>query len=175
MLTAIFALLEFGLSLTGQQAQLVPPSDSYTGGTPQQRDDRLLLQMLHDSEDLEAISRELSAQDLCDQLLCRASSIHAGRCRGHNEIGPDGKAIWTLDNQYRPGYESLAKFTGTVIDASGHPFPAACVLTHREGSREHRILITPDARDASAPYGVYSCLMDLSNPRTTGQCSFEKT
>lgn len=156
MLTGIMAMFEMGLSLTGQQSLLSPPNDAYTGGTPEQRDDRLWMQLLHDSDALDAIGRNLRSQSLCDQLLCRVSEVQEKRCKG--------------ENGFEDGYGSLAVFSDTVIDPavySRHPFPGACVLTNGT----HRVLIVPQEGEPEAPYGLYSCL--TGGRSSGGQCSFE--
>jgi hypothetical protein len=153
MLTGIMAMFEMGLSLTGQQSLLSPPSDAYTGGTPEQRDDRLWMQLLHDSDVLDAIGRNLNSQLLCDQLVCRVDQTQDQRCDG--------------SNAFQEGYGSLADFSDTLITDPGHPFPGACVLS----KGDHRVLIVPREGEFSAPYGVYSCLTSSRN--SAGFCSFE--
>lgn len=153
MLVGIMAMAEMGLSLTGQQSQLSPPQDAYTGGTPEQRDDQRWMQLLHDSESLDAIGRDRRSQALCDQLLCRVSQAMSGRCTG--------------ENTYDSDYGVLASFSSTVISDPGHPFPGACVLS----KGVHRVLIVPKDGEPTEPYGLYSC---LTNTRSSvGQCSFE--
>ena len=79
-------MFEMGLSLTAQQGQMSPSSDPYLGGTPEQKDDRLWLQLIHDSDVLNEIGRDLSSQSLCDQLVCRVNSLAKTRCSGDNQF-----------------------------------------------------------------------------------------
>ena len=144
-------MFELGLSLTPQQGQMSPSSDSYLGGTPEQMDDRLWLQLLNDSDVLKEIGQDLSSQSLCDQLVCRVNSLATTRCLG--------------GNQHAEGYESLASFRDVLVKDAGHPFPSACVLT----KGEHRVLVVPTSDQPAMPYGLYSCL-------TSDQllCTFEQ-
>ena len=134
------AMFELGLSLTAQQGQMSPLSDSYLGGTPEQSDDRLWLQLINDSNILKDIGLNLSSQSLCDQLVCRVNSLATTRCSG--------------DNQHSGGFESLVFFQDSLVQGSGHPFPSACVLT----KGEHRVLVVPMEDQPAMPYGLYSCL-----------------
>ena len=134
------AMFEMGLSLTAQQGQMSPSSDPYLGGTPEQKDDRLWLQLIHDSDVLNEIGRDLSSQSLCDQLVCRVNSLAKTRCSG--------------DNQFAGGYESLALFQDSLLKDSAHPFPTACVLT----KGEHRVLVVPTPDQPAMPYGLYTCM-----------------
>ena len=134
------AMFELGLSLTAQQGQMSPSSDPYLGGTPEQRDDRLWLQLINDSDVLKEMGRDLSSQALCDQLVCRVNALATTRCAG--------------DNQHAEGYESLAAFRDSLVQDAGHPFPSACVLT----KGEHRVLVVPMPDQPAMPYGLYSCM-----------------
>ena len=134
------AMFELGLSLTTHQGQMSPSSDSYLGGTLQQMDDRLWLQLINDSDVLKEIGRDLSSQSLCDQLVCRVNSLATSRCSGAN--------------QYAEGYESLASFRDALVTDAGHPFPSACVLT----KGEHRVLVVPTSDQPAMPYGLYTCM-----------------
>ena len=145
------AMFELGLSLTAQQGQILPSSDPYLGGTPEQSDDRLWLQLINDSDALTNIGRDLSSKSLCDQLVCRVNSLATTRCLG--------------DNRHAEGYESLASFRDSLVKDAGHPFPSACVLT----KGEHRVLVVPMPDQLAMPYGLYSC-MTSDQP----SCTFEQ-
>ena len=153
MLTGIMAMFDMGLSLTGQQSLLSPPADPYTGGSTEQRADRLWLKLLSDSDALDSIGRDLSSRSLCNQLLCRVS--------------PAGEARCDAENAYQPGYDSLGEFADSLIADSGHPFPSACVFS----KGDHRVLIVPQEVEPAVPYVMYSCLTSSRN--SAGLCSFE--
>lgn len=143
ILAGTMAMFEFGLSLTSQQGQMSPSSDPYLGGTLEQRDDRLWLQLINDKDVLDVLGRDLSSQSLCDQLACRVNSLASTRCSG--------------DNQHADGFESLAFFQDSLVNDSGHPFPSACVLT----KGEHRVLVVPMPDQPAMPYGLYSCMTSV--------------
>ena len=144
-------MFELGLSLTAQQGLMSPPSDVYLGGSVEQKNDRLWLQLINDSYVLNDIGRNLSSKKLCDQLVCKVNSLATLRCSG--------------GNQYVKGFESLAFFRDSLVEDVGHPFPSACVLT----KGEHRVLVVPMPDQPSTPYGLYSCM-------TSDQalCTFEQ-
>jgi hypothetical protein len=145
------AMFELGLSLTAQQEQMSPSVDSYLGGSSEQSDDRLWLQLINNPDTLNDIGRGLSSQLLCDQLVCKVNSLASTRCSG--------------GNQHTKGFESLAFFADSLVRDSNHPFPTACVLS----KAEHRVLIVPMSDQPATPYGLYSCL--TSNQSL---CTFEQ-
>ena len=139
MLAVTMAIFEFGLSLTGQQGQMSAPRNFYAGGSSEQYLDQLWLKLLNDSDALNAMGRDLASQSLCNQLLCRVSELDRSLCIG--------------DNTYQQGFDDLADFQDTLVNASGHPFPSACVLT----KGEHRVLVVPNQSEPESPYGLFSC------------------
>ena len=83
MMTGIMAVVEMGLSLTGQSL-LLKPDDPYRQDFLTKavgKRDQQMLNLLHDSDDLDAIGRSLENAELCDQLLCRSSPSGAASCR----------------------------------------------------------------------------------------------
>ena len=102
-------MFELGLSLTAQQGLMSPPSDVYLGGSLEQKNDRLWLQLINDSYVLNDIGRNLSSKKLCDQLVCKVNSLATLRCSG--------------GNQYVKGFESLAIFRDSLVEDCRSSFP----------------------------------------------------
>ena len=151
MLAATVAMFEFGVSLTGQHAQMSPPRSLYTGGTSEQYLDQLWLKLINDTQVIDLLGRNLASQTLCDQLMCRINELDRSRCIGKNV--------------YQEGFDELSEFQDTLVDDLGHPFPSACVLN----KGDHRVLVVPNQDEPASPYGLYSCLT------TKGLlCSFEQ-
>ena len=151
MLAATMAIFEFGVSLTAQQSQMIPPRSVYTDGASAQNSDRLWLKLLNDTQFIDSISRDLASRSLCDQLMCRINELDSSRCIGKNA--------------YQKGFGELSGFQDGLIDDLNHPFPSACVLSNGD----HRILVVPSPDDFWPPYRVYSCLT-----RKEPLCLFEK-
>ena len=91
MMSGIMAVLEMGLSLTGQSL-LLKPADPYqqnlTANAVGARDQQML-NLLHNQGDLDAIGRSLQGSALCQQLLCRISLRGVAGCSGGNTVAQD--------------------------------------------------------------------------------------
>ena len=160
MMTGIMAVLEMGLSLTGQSLLLKPEDPYYQGRMVNSvgRRDQQMLNLLHSQADLEVVGRRLQGIDLCDQLLCRASLVGAAGCAGANEIAEDaGERLSSLSDLTRSG----------VIQPGGN-WSNTCALQ----SGSHRLLIQPDPAsvDTAIPYRLFSCVLSGASI-----CDFEPT
>jgi len=158
MMTGIMAVVEMGLSLTGQSL-LLKPVDSYQQNRELNavgKRDQQMLGLLHDQADLDAIGRSLQSTALCVQLLCRSSLLGAASCAAGNSVVEDAET-------------RLPDLTGLtqagVIPSAGN-WANACVLQ----SGSHRLIIHPDPSpdNLQIPYRLFSCV--LSGAST---CSFE--
>ncbi len=140
MVAATMAMFEMGLSLTAQQGKLAPPPDSYLGGSQEQRDDRLWLQLLNvlnDSEvlnDQEALNKmplDLYGQDLCDQLLCRINEREASRCEAKeddnkSEASPDAEQ--SANNDQNQTSESMEGSESSVDNSQAEELPVSLYI-----------------------------------------------
>ena len=158
MMSGIMAVLEMGLSLTGQSL-LLKPADPYqqnlTANAVGARDQQML-NLLHNQGDLDAIGRSLQGSALCQQLMCRISLRGVTGCSGGNTVAQDaGSRLSNLGSLSQAG----------VATAVGD-WSTACSLQ----SGSHRLLIQPDPNpvDSQIPYRLFSCV--LSGEST---CDFE--
>ena len=158
MMTGIMAVVEMGLSLTGQSL-LLKPIDSYQQNRVLNavgKRDKQMLSLLHDQVDLDAIGRSLQSTALCDQLLCRSSLLGAANCAAANSLVEDAETRL-------PNLKDLTQ-TG-VIPPSGD-WANACALQ----SGSHRLIIQPDPApvDPGLPYRLFSCVLSGAS-----MCDFE--
>ena len=157
MMTGIMAVVEMGLSLTGQSF-LMQPEDSYQqnmGSSSVGMRDRQMLNMLHNQDDLDAIGRSLRGVELCDQLLCRSSPSGAASCRPVTDSVPAN--VLAADAETR--LSKLAQLTNSGVsppDVNGF-LSNACAL--QVGM--HRLLIQPGpvSGDSETPYRLFSCVL----------------
>ena len=166
MMTGIMAVVEMGLSLTGQSL-LLKPDDPYRQNLLTKavgKRDQQMLNMLHDTDDLDFIGRSLDGSELCDQLLCRSSPGSAAICSPATDTEPAN----TLADDADQRLSELAELTrsGVYPPVSDGFLSNACAL--QVGM--HRLLIQPDStpENSRIPYRLFSCVLDGS-----GTCSFE--
>ena len=158
MMSGIMAVLEMGLSLTGQSL-LLKPVDPYQQNLIANAvgvRDQQMLNLLHNQDDLDAIGRSLQGSALCQQLLCRISLRGVAGCSGGNAVAEDaGSRLSNLGNLSQGG----------VVTPVGN-WSTSCSLQ----SGSHRLLIQPDPDpvDSQIPYRLFSCV--LSGEST---CQFE--
>ena len=162
MMTGIMAVVEMGLSLTGQSL-LLKPNDPYrqnllTNGVG--RRDQKMLGLLQDPAHLAEIDADVNpANDLCDKVLDRITIEVRSQCY------PGGDYIQSqaCDD---------ARLLGDLVDANDpqvEKLPNACAL---QVDAMHRLLLQrdPDPEDSQIPYRLFSCV--LSNAST---CDFESS
>ncbi len=168
MMAGIMAIFEFGLSITGQEGQLLPPVDSYfeVEGLPQRNADREFLVLLNSPDVLLAMG-EQSSQRLCNCLKCRVKQLgqdnsDTNLCERSVLTSPHCEANEDIAQGYLflDGYKDLP-ILGAASESSF--FAAACALTSI--SSDHRVLVRPNYIDTVAPYEIYSC--------SGSRCSFE--
>ena len=157
MMTGIMAVVEMGLSLTGQSI-LLKPDDLYQQNFVTKavgKRDQQMLNLLHNQDDLDAIGRSLKGSELCRQLLCRSSSGGAAGCSAASGSVP-GNAL-AVDAEER--LPELAELTlvGVSQPAEDGFLSNACAL--QVGM--HRLLIQPDPApvDPKIPYRLFSCYL----------------
>ena len=164
MMTGIMAVVEMGLSLTGQSL-LLNPDDPYRQNPLAQKRDLQMLKLLQDKDDLDAIGRALDSAELCDQLLCRSSPAGAPSCRLPTASEPAN----TLADDAGTRLPDLAALTRVGVS----PPPADSFLANACALQVgmHRLLIQPDPApvDSRFPYRLFSCVLD--GPPYT--CKFE--
>ena len=163
MMTGIMAVVEMGLSLTGQSLLLKPnnPYQQNLLANGVGRRDQKMLSLLQDPAHLSAIDAVVNpAKDLCDKVLDRITI--------------------EVDSQCYPGGEYVesqacddARLLGGLIDADDpqvEKLPNACAL--EVDSVHHRLLLQrdPDPEDLQIPYRLFSCV--LSDAPT---CDFESS
>ena len=157
MMTGIMAVVEMGLSLTGQSI-LLKPDDLYQQNFVTEavgKREQQMLNLLHNQDDLDAIGRSLKGSELCRQLLCRSSSAGAAGCSAASGSVP-GNAL-AVDAEER--LPELAELTlvGVSQPAEDGFLSNACAL--QVGM--HRLLIQPDPApvDPKIPYRLFSCYL----------------
>ena len=166
MMTGIMAVLEMGLSLTGQSL-LLKPIDSYQQNRALNavgKRDQQMLSLLHDQVDLDAIGRTLQRTALCEQLLCRSSPGGAAICSPATASKPAN--ILAKDSKTRlPYLRDLTQNGVSPPDPDGF-LKNACAL--QVGM--HRLLIQPDPApvDPGLPYRLFSCVLSGAS-----MCDFE--
>jgi len=151
MMTGIMAVIEMGLSLTGQSLVL-KPDDPYQQNLVLNlvgKRDQQMLNMLHKPSDLDAIGRSLEGAALCDQLLCRSSPSASAGCRQATLLVPAN--VLALDARNR--LPQLASLTRAGVSST---LSKACALQ----VGVHRLLIQPDPNpvDRKFPYRLFSCV-----------------
>lgn len=166
MMTGIMAVMEMGLSLTGQSL-LSKPSDPYQQNllsNAVRKRDQQMLNLLHTRNDLDFMGRSLQGSSLCDQVLCRSSPAGAAHCRSATEEIPAN----VLANDAGERLSELAALTRAGVsppDADGF-LSNACAL--QVGM--HRLVIQPDSAqvEPQIPYRLFSCVLTES-----ATCKFE--
>jgi len=168
MMAGIMAIFEFGLSITGQEGQLLPPVDPYfeVEGLLQRNADREFLVLLNSPDVLLAMG-EQSSQSLCNCLKCRVKPLgkdnsDTNLCERSILTSPHCEANEDIAQEYLflDGYVDKPVL-GSAPDNSF--FASACVLTSI--SADHRVLVRPNDIDPVSPYEIYSC--------SGSRCSFE--
>ena len=166
MMTGIMAVIEMGLSLTGQSF-LLKPDDPYRQNLISDAvgiRDQQILNLLRDQDDLDAIGRTLDRARLCDQLLCRSSPAGAAHCRSADNLDPAN----VLANDAGERFTELSQFTRSGVS----PPPADSFLANACALQAgmHRLLIQPDPTPEvpQIPYRLFSCVLDGSST-----CIFE--
>jgi len=158
MMTGIMAVVEMGLSLTGQ-SMLLKPIDPYQQnrvfGSVGNRDQQML-SLLHNQVDLDAIGRSLQSTELCDQLLCRSSLLGAANCAAGNSLVEDAETR----------LPDLNDLTQAGVIPPGGDWSNACVL--QSGSHRLIIQLDPARGDSQIPYRLFSCVLGESRV-----CDFE--
>ena len=157
MMTGIMAVVEMGLSLTGQSI-LLKPDDLYQQNFVTKavgKRDQQMLNLLHNQDDLDAIGRSLKGSELCRQLLSRSSSAGAACCSAAS--GSVSGNVLAVDAEER--LPDLAELTlvGVSQPAEDGFLSNACAL--QVGM--HRLLIQPDPApvDPKIPYRLFSCYL----------------
>ena len=157
MMTGIMAVIEMGLSLTGQSL-LLKPNDPYQQNLLSNavgKRDQQMLNLLHNQDDLDAIGRSLQGSELCDQLLCRSSPGGAAGCSAAGGSVPGN--VLAVDAEER--LPELAELTlvGVSQPAEDGFWSNACALQ----VGKHRLLIQPDPApvDPKIPYRLFSCYL----------------
>ena len=157
MMTGIMAVVEMGLSLTGQSI-LLKPDDLYQQNFVTKavgKRDQQMLNLLHNQDDLDAIGRSLKGSELCRQLLCRSSSAGTAGCSAASG-SVLGNAL-AVDAEER--LPELAELTlvGVSQPAEDGFLSNACALH----VGKHRLLIHPDPApvDSTIPYRLFSCYL----------------
>ena len=159
MMTGIMAVVEMGLSLTGQSL-LLKPNDPYqqnllTNGVG--RRDQKMLGLLQDPAHLAAIdSDEDDDKDLCDKVLDRIAIEVRYQCY------PGGDYVESQACEE-------ARLLGELVDADDPKKFPACAL---QVDSVHRLLLQrdPNPEDSQIPYRLFSCV--LSGAST---CAFESS
>ena len=159
MMTGIMAVVEMGLSLTGQSL-LLKPNDPYqqnllTNGVG--RRDQKLLGLLQDPAHLAAIdSDEDDDKDPCDKVLDRIAIEVRYQCY------PGGDYVESQACEE-------ARLLGELVDADDPKKFPACAL---QVDSVHRLLLQrdPNPEDSQIPYRLFSCV--LSGAST---CAFESS
>ena len=162
MMTGIMAVVEMGLSLSGQSLLLKPNApyrqNLLTNGV--RRRDQKMLGLLQDPTHLAAIDAvDNPAKDLCDKVLDRITIKVNSQCY------PGGEYV---ESQACDD----ARLLGELVDADDpqvEKLPNACAL---EVDAVHRLLLQkdPDPEDSQIPYRLFSCV--LSDAST---CDFESS
>ena len=158
MMTGVMAVIEMGLSLSGQSL-LLKPNDPYQQNLFSNlvgKRDQQMLNLLHNPNDLDSMGRSLQGSSLCDQVLCRSSPAGAAHCRSATEKVPAN----VLANDAGQRLSELAELTRAGVsppDADGL-FSDACAL--QVGM--HRLLIQPDPAqvEPQIPYRLFSCVLN---------------
>ena len=181
MMAGILAMFEFGLSMTGQDAQLLPPIDPYfkPQGLPQRAGDRDFLRLLNNPGFLLAIGKQ-SSQRLCNCLKCRVKDDQYQGAPGQILAGQAGEdsnlcesSVLTSPHcaaaeKIHQNYSFLDAYDPSMISTvSGDApsfFASACAMTNK--NKNHRVLIQPDPSDPALSYELYSCGNDAV-------CTFE--
>jgi len=164
MMTGIMAVIEMGLSLSGQSL-LLKPSDPYQQDLLSNAErDQQMLNLLHNPNDLDSMGRSLQGSSLCDQVLCRSSPAGAAHCRAATEEVPAN----VLANDAGERLSELAALTRAGVtppDVDGFA-SNACAL--QVGM--HRLLIQPDPAQVEPPipYRLFSCVLTEASI-----CNFE--
>ena len=168
MMTGIMAVVEMGLSLTGQSL-LLKPDDPYRRNISTNavdKRDQQMLNMLHDAVDLDLIGRSLQRNQLCDQLLCRSSPAGAAYCQPATNLVP-ANVLANDATQRLPELKDLTRAGVSPPDADGF-LSNACALQ----AGMHRLLIQPDPTPVNSqiPYRLFSCVLEGAST-----CSFESS
>lgn len=159
MMTGIMAVVEMGLSLTGQSL-LLNSNDPYrqnllTNGVGKR--DQKMLGILQDPAHLAAIdSDEDDDKDLCDKVLDRIAIEVRSQCY------PGGEYVESQACDE-------ARLLGDLVDADDPKKFPACAL---QVDLVHRLLLQrdPDPEDSQIPYRLFSCVLS-----DTSTCDFESS
>ena len=135
MMTGIMAVVEMGLSLTGQSL-LSKPDDPYQQNRLAEKRDQDMLRLLHNPDDLDDVGRSLQGDELCNQLLIVAFNAGA-------------RFPYLQDLSQR----SAPPPTGNWVNG--------CILQ----TGNYRVLIQPDPApdDPEVPYRLISCVLSRAS------------
>ena len=167
MMTGIMAVVEMGLSLTGQSFVLKPllgSAQKESINELKQLDQNLLLLLSkkHQVQGLDPLGSlkgsPLKGASLCSQVICR--------------INRQALCLGEVSNVGRP-VESLKGLAQSDNSPSGQ-WTNSCAL---EMGVKHRFLIRSDSQiDENLPYYLYSCsLHDQGLESDLGKCSIESS
>ena len=171
MMTGIMAMVEMGLSLTGQSFILKPllTSGHKESINELKQFDRNLLVLLskkHEEQGLDPLGSPkgspLNSSSLCAQVICRINRQEF--CLG--EEGAEGMSP-------PPPVVSLKGLGQSGTSPSGE-WSTSCAL---EMGGKYRFLIRPDSRiDKDLPYNLYSCLLDYQKSVSSiNKCNIEES
>ena len=169
MMTGIMAVIEMGLSLTGQSFILKPLLSSVQEESINElkqfdQDFLLLLSKTHEVQGLDPLGSPkgspLKGSSLCTQVMCRIN--RQSFCLG--EASDAGRPL-------PPSVDSL-KGLGQSVNSPSGQWSNACAL---EMGDKHRFLIRSDAQiDEDMPYYLYSCSLNDKAPESDlGKCTVE--
>lgn len=169
MMTGIMAIVEMGLSLTGQSFILKPPlsSDRKDSMNQLKKLDRSMLSILYQEHEVEGLdplgspaNLPLKGSGLCDQILCRVK--RQSFCLGEEPA---------VDEEPPFPVESLMGIN-QAGNSSSDEWSDSCAL---EMDRRYRFLIRSDSQDGKEfPYSLYSCVLkDDGVGSDLGDCDFE--
>ena len=171
MMTGIMAVVEMGLSLTGQSFILKPflnsgQKESINELKHLDQNMLLLLSKKHEVQGLDPLGAPkgspLKSSSLCVQVMCRIN--RQAFCLG--EVSDPGRPL-------PPPVESL-KGLGQSDNSPSGQWSNSCAL---EMGDKHRFLIRSDSQiDDDLPYYLYSCsLNDQGLKSDLGKCSIESS
>jgi len=137
MMTGIMAVVEMGLSITGQSLML-KLDDPYQKNHLAGERDKDMLRLLHNPDDLDDVGRSLQGAELCNQLLIVIDPFN-----------PQPR-FPSLKYLYQAG---VAPPTGKWVNG--------CIL--QDG--DYRVLIQPDLapEDPEVPYRLISCVLSKAS------------
>ena len=171
MMTGIMAVVEMGLSLTGQSPFFDPlPTPEQENSMNKLKElDKSLLGLLYQKYEVGHLdplgslknSPPLKSSALCDQVLCRINRPGDGYCLGEKENNLSPQAP----------LEELSELAESVYPPEKE-WSNSCAL---EVDEQYRFLIRPDSQmDKEMPYYMYSCALKYEGLEPDSvKCDFE--